>query len=46
MTVHFDRQAGSLAEAVGSAIANVEKAGCIVSKVVIEDEADDDAKGE
>ena len=36
VTVHFDREAKSLSEAVGTAIANVEQAGCSVSRIVVD----------
>ena len=36
VVVHFDREARSLGEAVGTAIANVEQAGCVASRVIVE----------
>ena len=38
VTVHFDREARSLTEAVGSAIANVEQAGSSVSRIIVGEE--------
>ncbi len=39
VTLGFDREAGSLGEAVGSAITQVEKAGYKVAKVEVEEPA-------
>ena len=37
VTVHFDREARSLSEAVGTAIANVEQAGLKVARIIVEE---------
>jgi hypothetical protein len=39
LTVDFDREADSLGDAIGSAVKDVERAGCAIARIIIEEAA-------